>query len=234
MAVPRLHCDAGGGFLHGAEPPDGYRQSREGHGGVEVGLVEVFHDSRDIGFEILHKAAFQATLAHEPERIEGSSPQPSQLRQASQHRHDPPSDGDLPRSSVRPGPCQERRREVVGSLESGLEGVGELGREVAAGPLGVEPRHLVLVLHRQQLEVALRHGIGQDGAGRSHAFFGVADPVDEVLVAPRQSLILVGHQEGASTRYLLIQRSGKRRMHRAGGRTVTRRRHPFGWRRALG
>ena len=44
----------------GPKPPDGHRQSREGHGGLEVDLVESFHDGLDVGFEILQKAAFQA------------------------------------------------------------------------------------------------------------------------------------------------------------------------------
>ena len=45
--------------------------------------------------------------------------------------------------------------------------------------VGVEPRHLVLVLIGEELEVVAGHRLGQRGAAWAVLGLGLADPVDQ-------------------------------------------------------
>src|SRR6266581_1605604 len=159
-------------------------QQFAGRGGRRAGqrqghVVLVVADQLPLG------AAFRAAA----EDVPGRAAQAAQPRQPGQGAQQPGAEAALARpAGGRIGASDERRRQLHAELEVALEQGVDAGAE---GRVGVETRHLVLVLDRQQLVVVARHALRQQWRRAAHAG-------DEAAVAHRVGFVLVGGEVGGA------------------------------------
>src|SRR3546814_6720834 len=97
------------------------------------------------------------------------------------------------RAGLRVARGDQRRGEVEGEPVAALELLAEAASELG---IAVEPRHLVLVLHGEQLEIVARDRPGEAGEARRARRLGRPGLLDQRLVAGRVGGILVAGEEG--------------------------------------
>ena len=98
---------------------------------------------------------------------------------------------------------QQRRREVELEAQLAFKRGCHLPRKRA---VGVEPRHLILILVGHQLEGVARHSFAQPALARRAALFHLSHAGDKRAVLFPISCVLVGGEKGDAARHHLVQR----------------------------
>ena len=145
-------------FLHIAVSADLFGDRGERNGKRMILRREALKQFIDKRFVVADQLAFGAPFLGTPEQVERRAAQEAEFCHETESRHHPRAEGRLDRAALRVLAAHDRRREMELVAQVAFEGGRHLLRESA---VGVEPRDLVFVLDREQLEIIARDGLGE-------------------------------------------------------------------------
>ena len=214
------------GFLDRTVTPYFHRQRRDLDQcvqGVRAQQRQQFGDQLVVPCD---QPALHLALTRVAERIKRCTSEESEPRQQSKHRFDPCPELPLEWPAARiPARGQDWRRQMVFYPEVAVEFVAQFFPKAG---LGMEARHLILVLVSHQLEQRMGHrGREHTGAGEETTL-GCTHFIDALEIAAGIVRVLIRLQEFRATRDHIIKRfrgracSSKRRPEiRIGGREAS-------------
>src|SRR5690606_22164281 len=181
--LPRLVVARHRSLLDRSEAAHLLRKRCNLDGEIESRIVEPALELVEKFLVLANQPALHAPLARVAERVQARAPQTLQPREDFEHPEHPAAELVLPRPpGIGIDPREERRRKMESELEVLAETTPEAREKLGSR---VEPRDLVLVLVREQLEIGPGDGVRQRAAAGPNAPLERLDALDAATIAVR-------------------------------------------------